>query len=76
MNPYLVVTLSEYTDPTGVLTHPEGEAGNEGWIEFKNSKEVVLGLYHACEDEEAIKTASTEWALSPKVLAAYQLAKI
>lgn len=76
MIPFLVVTIASYTDPTGVLTHPNGEPGGKDWIEFKNSKEVVIGLYYAEEDHEAIEAASIEWELSTEVLAAYQLAKL
>lgn len=76
MKPFLVATLAEHTDPTGVLTHPDGEPGGEGWVEFKDSKEAVLGLYYANEQEEAIEAATIEWELSKEVLTAYQLAKL
>lgn len=76
MKPYLVVTKECYTDPTSVLTHPDGEFGGEGWMEFKKPKEAVLGIFHASEYEEAIEAAATLWEVSPKVLTSYVLAKL
>ncbi|MES9681684.1 hypothetical protein ABWK22_01965 [Gottfriedia acidiceleris] len=74
MFPFLVATLAEYTDPTGVMIHPDGEPGGEGWTEFKDSKEVVLGTYMAKDEQEAIEAASIEHELSTDVLTVYQLA--
>jgi len=76
MKPYLVVTNEAYTDPTGFLSHPDGERGGEGWVEFKNAKEVVLGTYMADSDEQAIDMAAIEWEVSKEVLAFYPLSKI
>ncbi|MGG1071286.1 hypothetical protein ABE178_15800 [Priestia megaterium] len=76
MREYLIVTNEAYTDPTGFLGHPDGERDGEGWVELKNSKEVVLGTYPADSDEQAIEEAAAEWKVSKEVLSFYPLAKV
>ncbi|MEK4781049.1 hypothetical protein COM24_07350 [Bacillus toyonensis] len=75
MTDFLIVTCQSFTDPSGVLARPDGEPGGEGWISLP-SKEVVLGIYSATEEEDAIQKAAYEYGVSTEVLASYQLAKL
>ncbi|MEK1828856.1 hypothetical protein AAAC51_06840 [Priestia megaterium] len=74
--PFLIVTKASYTDPTGVASHPDVEPGEEGWIEFKNPQESVLGIYYAEKELEAVEAAAAYYEVDPEVLTSYQLAKI
>lgn len=70
---FLVVVQADYVDGVAILERPDGEFGGEGYVELKDSKEVVLGSYNAPSKEDAIEFAATSWEVSSEVLDAYEI---
>lgn len=72
-NIYLVAVLAPYVDGCAIISNPLGEFGGEGYIEFKDTKQLVLGRWHANDQEEAISLAADQNDVSTEILTAYQL---
>jgi hypothetical protein len=70
---YIIASIDEFTDGTGILSDPNGEFGEEGWVELKNQHSVILETEWYAEDRfQAIQTAAEKWGVSPEVLTAYE----
>lgn len=72
-NTYLVAVLEPYVDGCAIISSPSGEFGGKGYIEFKDTKQLVLGRWMTYTMKEAIDFAADFHNVSPEILTAYQV---
>jgi hypothetical protein len=73
MPKFLVVSMAEHTDSTGMVVNADGELGGDDYIEFKDQKQAVLGNTHADDEQMAREQVALDYGVCPDVLHAYML---
>ena len=71
---YIVMVEAQYVDGCAIVDNPAGEFGGDGYVELKESKDLVLETLLAKSGEDAIEFVANQYDVSAEILVAHKLA--